>query len=325
MAVLKHGKQFFFLVWLFRTCKDRDERSWPFSYPVTLVCHLATGGPLGFLTLPKGGSEKEASIFSNEYEHCSKHNRALVVAKILKETGKKCEFLLTPIFGRDGNRGEQPVFGVFAMSMLMGHFVLSRVIRHERIPVVLDLDETLVKGHSIAQLEKKWEDLKSKEQETPEDPTDDEIVALNCDNLVYTDKLLLTRFRDEEQVKGAENETIKATMVKGTYISSTQNSKISVVDRPCIELRDEGVYLSKILANQPHTSILLRPRPGWEQAYDSLVNSGADTIDRNKVSVVASICTTAERNYAHEVWRILDRKSLLVPDRERECLLVMLN
>jgi hypothetical protein len=307
------------------TCKDRDERSWPFSYPVTLVCHLATGGPLGFLTLPKGGSQKEALIFSTEYEHCAKHNRALVVAKILKETGKKCEFLLTPIFGRDGNRGEQPVFGVFAMSMLMGHFVLSRVIRHERIPVVLDLDETLVKGHSIAQLEKKWEELKSKEQDIPEDPTDDEIVALNCDNLVYTDKLLLTRFKDEEQVKGPENETIKATMVKGTYISSTQNSKLSLVDRPSIELRDEGVYMSKILANQPHTSILLRPRPGWEHAYDSLVNSGVDTIDRNKFSVVASICTTAERNYAHEVWRILDRKSLLIPDRERACILSMLN
>lgn len=302
-----------------------DERSWPFSYPVTLVCHLATGGPLGFLTMPNESSEKEALIFSNEYEQCAKHNRALVVAKILEETGKKCEFLLAPIFGRDGSRGDQPVFGVFAMSMLMGHFVLSRVIRHERIPVVLDLDETLVKGHSIAQLEKKWEELKAKEQEIPEDPTDDEIVALNCDNLVYTDKLLLTRFRDEEEVKGPGQEIIKAKMVKGPYISSTQNSKINFVDRPCIELQDEGVYLSKILANQPRTSILLRPRPGWEEAYDSLVNSDADTVDRNKVSIVATICTTAERNYAHEVWRILDSKSLLISDRERACVAVLLS
>ena len=311
------------------TCADRDGmRAYPFVYPVTLVCHLLTGGPVGFVHL----NDSEASDFQRllvdeEFKVCKDNNKALVVEETFE--GVKVEFLLAPIIGKRPDDEfsafhslgkSKGVFGVYATSHTCGHFLLSRVIRKERIPLVLDLDETLVKAHTIAALEKKSDTFR---RSTKVDLSQD---AKDCDNLLYTDKMWLTRFADEEAVVLGDRK-YRARYVQGMYQPSNERgNRFQEIQRPVLDLQSEdvstydfpsarNVFMTKVLADLKHTSILGRVRPGWRDAYKRLTTG--NTHDADGMAVEVFVATTAEKNYAHEIWRVLDIDSEMIPNRER--------
>ncbi|KAI8110297.1 hypothetical protein M9435_001974 [Picochlorum sp. BPE23] len=306
------------------TCADRSGmKAYPFVYPVTLVCHLLTGGPLGFLVLDdKAASAQEKKAMEAEFSTCKNDNKALVVLEQLPG-GRRCEFLLAPIIGH--SRGESVgVFGVYATSMKCGHFLLSRVIRKERIPLILDLDETLVKAHTINQLEKKYESSNATNAQKRARLSK---IEKDCDNLLYKDRLWIKRFAEsEDMVVG--NVTYKARNVHGMYSSHDGNTFRDII-RPVIDLQfvpedthkkyplTENMFLTKILADQKQTTVLARTRPGWRDAYDKLARATLSGEDEPRLAVEVFIATTAEKNYAHEVWRALDFESVLIPETER--------
>ena len=306
------------------TCADRSGmKAYPFVYPVTLVCHLLTGGPLGFLVLDdKAASPYEKKAMEAEFSTCKNDNKALVVLEQLPG-GRRCEFLLAPIIGH--NRGESVgVFGVYATSMKCGHFLLSRVIRKERIPLVLDLDETLVKAHTINQLEKKYDSSSATNAQKRARLSK---IEKDCDNLLYKDRLWIKRFAEsEDMVVG--NVTYKARNVHGMYSSHDGNTFRDII-RPVIDLQFvsedmhkkypliENMFLTKILADQKQTTVLARTRPGWREAYERLARATLSGEDEPRLAVEVFIATTAEKNYAHEVWRALDFESVLIPETER--------
>ncbi|KAI8106930.1 hypothetical protein M9434_001582 [Picochlorum sp. BPE23] len=306
------------------TCADRSGmKAYPFVYPVTLVCHLLTGGPLGFLVLDdKAASAQEKKAMEAEFSTCKNDNKALVVLEQLPG-GRRCEFLLAPIIGH--TRGESVgVFGVYATSMKCGHFLLSRVIRKERIPLILDLDETLVKAHTINQLEKKYESSNATNAQKRARLSK---IEKDCDNLLYKDRLWIKRFAEtEDMVVG--NVTYKARNVHGMYSSHDGNTFRDII-RPVIDLQfvpedthkkhplTENMFLTKILADQKQTTVLARTRPGWRDAYDKLARATLSGEDEPRLAVEVFIATTAEKNYAHEVWRALDFESVLIPETER--------
>ena len=275
------------------------------------------GKPSGFVIIDETrATEIESKYFRDEYQAASDKNRALAVK--MKENGEpqKIEFLLAPIRGRDEAGVPKPVFGVYPVSVNMGHFFLSKIIRRERLPVVLDLDETLLKAHSINQLDTKWQDMKGRMRDSLNEPTLQDLKKMECENLLYTDKVLLSRFKESEEVDIGVDDIRKATLVDGVYFQSDPSAPIKTVRRPFLDLYDdEGVYLSKILRDNPSSSILVRPRPGWKEAYDRLTSP--DGPDDSGIAVEINISTAAEKNYAHEVWRMLDYNSILIPEAER--------
>ena len=312
------------------TCADRDGmRAYPFVYPVTLICHLLTGGPVGFVYLDDyAASDYQRLLVDEEFKVCKDNNKALVVEETFE--GGKVEFLLAPIIGKrtddefsalQSMGKSKGVFGVYATSHTCGHFLLSRVIRKERIPLVLDLDETLVKAHTIAALEKKSDTFRESTK------MDLSRAAKDCDNLLYTDKVWLSRFADEERLVLGKKE-YKARSMQGMYQpSNDRGHTFQEIWRPVLDLQYESaslydlfpsarnVFMTKVLSDLKHTSILGRVRPGWNDAYKLLMTG--NTHDADGMAVEVFVATTAEKNYAHEIWRVLDIDSEMIPNKER--------
>lgn len=306
------------------TCADRSGmKAYPFVYPVTLVCHLLTGGPLGFLVLDdRVASAQEKKAMEAEFLTCKNDNKALVALQQLPG-GKRCEFLLAPILGQSGGESVG-VFGVYATSIKCGHFLLSRVIRKERIPLILDLDETLVKAHTVNQLEKKYDSSRSRKAQTRARSSTTE---KDCENLLYKDRMWIKRFAETEDVMVGDV-VYRARNVNGMYSSHDGNTFRDII-RPVIDLQFvseethrkyplvENLFLTKILADQKQTTVLARTRPGWREAYDRLAHATLSGEEEPRLAVEVFIATTAEKNYAHEIWRALDFESALIPETER--------
>lgn len=55
-----------------------------------------------------------------------------------------------------------------------------------------------------------------------------------------------------------------------------------------------------------HTSLFVRIRKGWKELCEEIYKHGWDTFE-------VYVCTSADRHYAAEVWRLLDPDHRLIP------------
>ncbi|KAL5715584.1 protein-serine/threonine phosphatase [Ranunculus cassubicifolius] len=139
--------------------------------------------------------------------------------------------------------------------------------------IVFDLDETLVVANTMRSFEDRIDSLQRK-MNTEIDP---------------------------QRLSGMLAEVIK---VQSEAVPPLSDDHQPIV-RPIIRLREKNIVLTRINPLIRDTSVLVRLRPAWEDLRSYLTARG-----RKRFEVY--VCTMAERDYALEMWRLLDPESNLI-------------
>ncbi|KAG0582824.1 hypothetical protein KC19_3G088900 [Ceratodon purpureus] len=166
------------------------------------------------------------------------------------------------------------------------------------LAMVLDLDETLI----VANTSKTF---------------DDRIDALNRRLVNREDPLLAGTLKRFQEDKAILEQYIKTDQVfdngklykaQAEVVPPVADGAIPLV-RPIVRLPERGVILTRINPGVRDTSVLVRLRPNWEELKVYLLAKGRKRFE-------AFICTMSERDYALEMWRLLDPDARLINPRE---------
>ncbi|XP_060957770.1 RNA polymerase II C-terminal domain phosphatase-like 2 isoform X2 [Cannabis sativa] len=114
------------------------------------------------------------------------------------------------------------------------------------------------------------------------------------------DRLILKQYADNDTVMD-NGKVYKVQMEEVPPLSDNHERKV----RPVVRLQDKNIVLTRINPEIRDTSVLVRLRPAWEDLRSYLTAKG-----RKRFEVY--VCTMAERDYALEMWRLLDPGSHLI-------------
>uniref|UniRef100_A0A1J3JHL1 protein-serine/threonine phosphatase n=1 Tax=Noccaea caerulescens TaxID=107243 RepID=A0A1J3JHL1_NOCCA len=177
-----------------------------------------------------------------------------------------------------------------------------RMLNTRCLSIVFDLDETLIVANTMKSFEDRIEALKawiSREI----DPV--RINGMSAELKRYMDdRMLLKHYIDNDYAFDngvlfkAQPEEVRPT-----------SDGLEKVYRPVIRLPEKNTVLTRINPEIRDTSVLVKLRPAWEELRSYLT---AKTRKRFEVYV----CTMAERDYALEMWRLLDPEAHLISLKE---------
>ncbi|XP_021670437.2 RNA polymerase II C-terminal domain phosphatase-like 1 isoform X3 [Hevea brasiliensis] len=168
--------------------------------------------------------------------------------------------------------------------------------------IVFDLDETLIVANTMRSFEDRIEALQRKIS-TEMDPQ--RISGMLSEVKRYQDdKTILKQYVENDQF--IENGRVIKTQLEIVPALSDNHQPIV---RPLIRLQERNIILTRINPQIRDTSVLVRLRPAWEELRSYLTARG-----RKRFEVY--VCTMAERDYALEMWRLLDPESNLINSKE---------
>ena len=149
---------------------------------------------------------------------------------------------------------------------------------------------------------------------------------------------LLAQFRDEQCVRmpvpnaSGQTQRIAAKMEPVLVTDPDGGEEPVVIHRPTIRVKSPHVrggemVFTRIDPKNPDTSMIVHIRPGWNDLYAYLCGDekgaapnairGAAAKDAGnrpkRPKCKAFVCTMSERQYAHEMWRLLDPTGKLLP------------
>jgi hypothetical protein len=281
-------------------------------------------------------SAEEQARFLRKHQDCCNNNSALIVPTVPPIVGDPVfDYYLAPIWGTgpqlQGDR-KSPVFAVYAVGNRPAiDFLLGKVIYARRLPVVFDLDETLIKAKSVSNLsdeeilkaiERREEDIKEDKNTSPaQKRTHYQELELEV-KMLRQDADSLRSYKNEDAVYNAEGTRVGSEYVQCPFYpeDSVKLCSLRLVTRPIIRLQPDVIF-TRIRPNDKVTSMVFRVRPYWPEVR-SLLTGGMDkTIGNNDPSsarnakplIEAFVCTTADTEYAHEAWRVLDLNEALIP------------
>lgn len=164
--------------------------------------------------------------------------------------------------------------------------------------IVFDLDETLVVANTTRTFDDKIEAL----QRRISNEMDPQRIAVMVAEMkrYQDDKVLLKQYVESDQVVD-NGEVIK---VQSEIVPALSDNHQPLV-RPLIRLPEKNIILTRINPMVRDTSVLVRMRPSWEELRSYLTAKG-----RKRFEVY--VCTMAERDYALEMWRLLDPEGNLI-------------
>lgn len=170
------------------------------------------------------------------------------------------------------------------------------------LSIVFDLDETLIVANTMKSFEDRIDALKSWISREG-DPV--RISGMNGELKRYADdRALLKQY--------AENDCV----VDGGKIYKAQFEEVAPLSenhetlaRPVVRLPEKHLVLTRINPENRDTSVLVRLRPAWEDLRSYLTAKG-----RKRFEVF--VCTMAERDYALEMWRLLDPEANLINSKQ---------
>ncbi|XP_022845674.1 RNA polymerase II C-terminal domain phosphatase-like 1 isoform X3 [Olea europaea var. sylvestris] len=168
--------------------------------------------------------------------------------------------------------------------------------------IVFDLDETLIVANTMRSFEDRIEALLRKIN-SESDPQ--RVAGMMAEFKRYQDdKGILKQYAEKDQVVD-NGKVIKS---QSEVVPALSNNLQPTV-RPLIRLQDKNIILTRINPLIRDTSVLVRLRPAWEDLRSYLTATG-----RKRFEVF--VCTMAERDYALEMWRLLDPESNLIDSKE---------
>ncbi|KAL0398639.1 UNVERIFIED_CONTAM: RNA polymerase II C-terminal domain phosphatase-like 1 [Sesamum radiatum] len=168
--------------------------------------------------------------------------------------------------------------------------------------IVFDLDETLIVANTMRSFEDRIEALQRKIN-SESDPQ--RVAGMLAEVKRYQDdKSILKQYAESDQVI----DNGKVVRSQSEVVPALSETHQPIV-RPLIRLQDRNIILTRINPLIRDTSVLVRLRPAWEDLRSYLTARG-----RKRFEVF--VCTMAERDYALEMWRLLDPESNLINSRE---------
>ncbi|XP_039008785.1 RNA polymerase II C-terminal domain phosphatase-like 1, partial [Hibiscus syriacus] len=208
------------------------------------------------------------------------------------------ELHLVAIYSRNSDR---PCF--WAFNVARGLYYSCLVMLNLRcLGIVFDLDETLVVANTMRSFEDRIEALQRK-MNTEVDPQ--RAAGMMAEIKRYQDdKAILKQYADNDQVV----ENGKVIKIQSEVVPALSDNHQPIV-RPLIRLQEKNIILTRINPQIRDTSVLVRLRPAWEDLRSYLTSRG-----RKRFEVY--VCTMAERDYALEMWRLLDPESNLINSKE---------
>ncbi|KAL2480462.1 RNA polymerase II C-terminal domain phosphatase-like 2 [Abeliophyllum distichum] len=170
------------------------------------------------------------------------------------------------------------------------------------LAIVFDLDETLIVANTLKSFEDRIESLRDWiERET--DPNRESVMVAQMKRYVE-DRVLLKQYAETDCVVDGG----KVYNVQQEEVPQLSDGHERVV-RPVIRLPEQNVVLTRINPENRDTSVLVRLRPAWEDLKSYLTAKG-----RKRFEVY--VCTMAERDYALEMWRLLDPEARLISSKQ---------
>ncbi|CAH9141707.1 unnamed protein product [Cuscuta epithymum] len=168
--------------------------------------------------------------------------------------------------------------------------------------IVFDLDETLIVANTLRSFEDRIENLQRKlNAET--DPQ--RVSGMLAEVKRYQeDKSILKQYAENDQV--IDNGMV--IKCQPEVFPALSDSHQPIV-RPLVRLLDKNIILTRINPLIRDTSVLVRLRPAWDDLRGYLIAKG-----RKRFEVY--VCTMAEREYALEMWRLLDPDLNLISSNE---------
>ncbi|CAK9152508.1 unnamed protein product [Ilex paraguariensis] len=168
--------------------------------------------------------------------------------------------------------------------------------------IVFDLDETLIVANTMRSFEDRIDALQRKISSEADPQRSSGMLAEV--KRYQDDKIILKQYAENDQVVD-NGKVIKSQSEVFPALSGTHQPIV----RPLIRLQDKNIILTRINPLVRDTSVLVRLRPAWEDLQGYLTARG-----RKRFEVY--VCTMAERDYALEMWRLLDPESNLISSNE---------
>ncbi|WCJ28078.1 RNA polymerase II C-terminal domain phosphatase-like 2 [Euphorbia peplus] len=170
------------------------------------------------------------------------------------------------------------------------------------LAIVFDLDETLIVANTMKSFEDRIEVLRAWiARET--DPV--RVSGMSAEMKRYMDdRMLLKQYTESDFVM--DNGKLLKAQLEDVPVSSESQDRLV---RPVVRLPDRNIVLTRINPEIRDTSVLVRMRPAWEDLRSYLTAKG-----RKRFEVY--VCTMAERDYALEIWRLLDPGSHLIASKQ---------
>ncbi|KAJ3669616.1 hypothetical protein LUZ60_011566 [Juncus effusus] len=173
------------------------------------------------------------------------------------------------------------------------------------LSIVFDIDETLIVANTMKSFDDRIDAL-SRKIDAEDDPF--QLSGMSSEIKRYIeDRDLLRHFVDSDSVP-ADN-TGRLLTVQNEEVVTANNNDGKVIYRPVIRLPEKNVVLTRIIPDNRDTSVFVRLRPAWEDLRSYLTAKG-----RKRFEVY--VCTMAERDYALEIWRLLDPEFNLISSKQ---------
>ncbi|KAF8115018.1 hypothetical protein N665_0030s0065 [Sinapis alba] len=255
--------------------------------PLAVLTTVSSCGLCFKLEASASPAQEQLSLF---YSSCLRGNKTAVMS-----LGEE-ELHLVAMYTEDINN-DRPCFWAFTVAP--GIYDSCLVMLNLRcLGIVFDLDETLVVANTTRTFEDKIEGL----QRRINNEGDPQRIAVMVAEMkrYQDDRNLLKQYIESDQVID-NGEVIK---VQSELVPALSDNHQPLV-RPLIRLPEKNIILTRINPMIRDTSVLVRMRPSWEELRSYLTAKG-----RKRFEVY--VCTMAERDYALEMWRLLDPEGNLI-------------
>lgn len=272
--------------------------------------------------------------FAKMHGKCARENRLAVVTVAgagAGESGRVQEYLLAALWGRlAGVQDRHPVFAAFAASHYSGDFLLIHMLQPRRLPVIWDLDDTLLVARSQSSLEKEAKAVQERRTAAGGDARTLHRLQLEG-QMIDADRAMLRSFAERDAVTiasqqfGAVLVEANMTVTRPGREGGKEEEVLLDIQRPVIPVPDGSAVFTRILPQDRATSMLFRLRPNWAHGVWPRLAGFIDASGRTSAKAAplfeTFVCTTAEANYAREAWRVLDAGGVLIPKDKCEQLL----
>ncbi|XP_057498908.1 RNA polymerase II C-terminal domain phosphatase-like 2 [Actinidia eriantha] len=170
------------------------------------------------------------------------------------------------------------------------------------LAIVFDLDETLIVANTLKSFEDRIDALHGWIMRESDQIRS---AGMNAEMKRHVDdRALLKQYADNDCVVD-NGKMFKVQMEEVLPLSGSHDRVV----RPVIRLPERNIILTRINPEIRDTSVLVRLRPAWEDLRSYLTAKG-----RKRFEVY--VCTMAERDYALEMWRLLDPEAHLISSKQ---------
>ena len=293
-----------------------------------------------------GDTSEGKRRFAEKHQISLERNCAWVHRSAIVDGGRKKEYLLAPLWGQHPEQGKIPMFGIYDTSCTAGDFLLKHVLKPRRLPVVFDLDETLVKARTLSKqqsenhfttISKRKTSIEMNDKLSPEEKKRRlEILDFETkpDSMLGRDLKALYDYTTYGYINHPVSGVVHPKRVSVTYyhVGPDGAPRQVEIDRNVIQL-DQDTLFTRIRAqwerNPAESCMIFRIRPQWFSAMRPRLVGEVDEaglpLQNGSPIVEAFVCTTAEASYAHEVWRVLDNDGKLIPSVKCKFLLTFID